>query len=639
MPSANASLANGTISPPMMSNSFVPFVSRPVRGNGPRPIARHTCVPEDPSVRPPSTCTRPTSSKVFLSTPPAIAAPSAATDTTTASNARGMYAPFAAYMPPDTLPFNAASTSARPAVGPAPVIPPTNASTAPTHPLRRTWRDGELNTSGLNHRTRHHETSLDRNTENESEELTSGTEEEITEGEDEYDLEVDELDEEEVDNNEEIVVLEDEDSIDLEKQVERDADQIYSMHKAKNKCAPSKCSKVHVQPVVFTSLCFRVPFDGATSSITIASSTTWIEFLNEMANMMLLAPKTIWVAYRFNADLCSAPHTHLASAQDLGELWKCAVIAKQKQKNQDDDFFVELKNLNEGEKGKKGGKGGAGEKKDKDRKQSKKKKRQVSDSDGSASDSADGDTHNKAMSLTQWVAKINSDNKCEKHTGHSCIHKGSGECYKLTRQDVGTWAVFCSHGHESTTVPPHSLKLGNIETPSKPSKKLADDPSTPNPRQPGYVSVPPYMPVLGLPYTPYTAPGAFLGYGPGLPARHERSPVPYFPSSAHCENDHYIFNAPSSDPPDEMEDDTWFPLINDWLKKLDSGPKGVDSHMFIQFAKYFEDKKYYRISDIADSTFTPETLAAACTGIAHRTATKLLKSMQDETKHIRKQQA
>jgi hypothetical protein len=50
---------------------------------------------------------------------------------------------------------------------------------------------------------------------------------------------------------------------------------------------------------------------------------------------------------------------------------------------------------------------------------------------------------------------------------------------------------------------------------------------------------------------------------------------------------------PSSDPPEEVEEDVRvFPRISDWLVKLDSGPLGEDGHHFAQYRGFFEEQMY-----------------------------------------------
>jgi hypothetical protein len=115
-------------------------------------------------------------------------------------------------------------------------------------------------------------------------------------------------------------------------------------------------------------------------------------------------------------------------------------------------------------------------------------------------------------------------------------------------------------------------------------------------------------------------------------------------SSRHYENNRSRYsyrhddNLPSSDPPEEIEDVSQFPLISDWLQQLDNGPRGADGHHFSQFVSFFERHKYIRICDIADN-LSASSLSAKCDGIADGTAQNIISYAKADTKAIRRKEA
>ncbi|KAF9015445.1 hypothetical protein BDQ17DRAFT_1341077 [Cyathus striatus] len=356
--------------------------------------------------------------------------------------------------------------------------------------------------------------------------------------------------------------------------------------------------------------------------LVVPTTTTWTGLLHEIANMMSLAPKNVRVAYRLSTQARTDAYTHLSSELHYNELVTRVMkaILEHGKSRSKKEFYVDLKDISGGEKGRKAAKNSKEDGK-------KRKKAQAVDTDDSELSGDEASQKPKKLGPTQWTTKILEANLCSKHRGHSCLPKASGGCYHLTKQDAGSWALFCARGYESLTKPPDKLKIGDYETPSKPSSATKPEKHSPQPVH-GYI--PQNIGYPSMPFMPVPSPSYFPGFGPWGPS--PSSPSPFFPPQVH----HRADLIPSSDPPEDLEDDTLFPHIGTWLVLLDNNPGG-DGHNFASFTQFFIDLKYFRISDVADSDFTAESLVKA-SGMAPGTAGKLLRSIRNETKSICKKE-
>lgn len=384
---------------------------------------------------------------------------------------------------------------------------------------------------------------------------------------------------------------------------------------------------------------FSVPVEGANTTVHVHSNCTFKKLMAELADVLSVPPKDVKVAYRFSIEPRSAPWSHLKNSNDLAELFKRAFEATHKQKKQRSTrtFCVELKDLapqsgnDDKTKGKNKSKTGPSGKK-------KKSRHNLSDSDDSEKEIDPSTIASKKKSASQWITELQKDNTCEEHPNQACI-KFTTHHHQLSKNELGAWALFLRNGYTSTTQPPRQLKLGD-QKPGESSKKTpqagAASESAPYGFGPG--QIPPMIPPLypGYGYNPfaYHPPVMPPGFMPpqGSPYASSSSHRQYYGSSQQMQD-----NAPSSDPPDEVEDVTIFPRISDWLAQLDMGPRGVDGHNFAQFTAFFEQLKYIRICDIADN-ITSDALLAKCEDMADGTAQKIISYAKTDTHTIRRKE-
>ena len=133
------------------------------------------------------------------------------------------------------------------------------------------------------------------------------------------------------------------------------------------------------------------------------------------------------------------------------------------------------------------------------------------------------------------------------------------------------------------------------------------------------------IPGYPFPYPP--GPPVFPGYFPYAPTPW----VSPMPSGSHPRN------IMSSSPPGIQEDDiSVFPLLVDWLKGLDEGPRGVDNCNFAQYTQRFIEEEFLRVCDITD--LSAKEIIQICPGMMTGTALKIVKYAQQDTAAIKKQQ-
>ncbi len=90
---------------------------------------------------------------------------------------------------------------------------------------------------------------------------------------------------------------------------------------------------------------------------------------------------------------------------------------------------------------------------------------------------------------------------------------------------------------------------------------------------------------------------------------------------------------PSSDPPEDFDDVTLYPKIQDWLLALDSGPRGRDGHGFQAYGPDFEREKYIRIDALNDMSANQVKLISA--DMPRGTIDKLLRYARQDVAQIR----
>ncbi|KAJ7463643.1 hypothetical protein FB451DRAFT_1265104 [Mycena latifolia] len=353
---------------------------------------------------------------------------------------------------------------------------------------------------------------------------------------------------------------------------------------------------------------FSVPFEGAEEKISVMSDILHKDLVSKLADIMSVPPKSVRVAYRFSTQLRSDSYSHLSTGIHLMELVKSArdTIATTRSKKV---FIVELKDLEAANR-----KGKAASKKAV--KEKKRKRAGDSDSEDSAgSVDADG-KKKKKKSLPQWVAELEAANACTEHRGHGCIKFVTGHV-QLSKQDLGTWAIFMTNGYPSTTTPPPKLQVGG----NKPAASAkAAPPAVPaSLAASGPINAMHGMPPFGYPPFPWQWPPFQTPPQPSTMNRHGR-----------------YDDMPSSDPPEMAEDSRLFPRIGNWLPELDEGPRGADGHNFSQYAPDFDREKYIRIVDL--ESLKINDLKTLIPEMAHGTAAKMLAYATTDIGLIRKRE-
>ena len=83
------------------------------------------------------------------------------------------------------------------------------------------------------------------------------------------------------------------------------------------------------------------------SSEVFSSEMSWIEFRSKLADILLLAPSSVKVAYRFSVQPRTSQHMHLRNADDLTGLFEKAhaTLAKLEKSKSLKEFYIELKDL------------------------------------------------------------------------------------------------------------------------------------------------------------------------------------------------------------------------------------------------------------------------------------------------------
>ncbi|KAF8574998.1 hypothetical protein K439DRAFT_775686 [Ramaria rubella] len=128
-------------------------------------------------------------------------------------------------------------------------------------------------------------------------------------------------------------------------------------------------------------------------------------------------------------------------------------------------------------------------------------------------------------------------------------------------------------------------------------------------------------------------------FGPPPPYYHYPYPYPPAPAQApaplqlHGSGSSQCNDIPSSDPFDDIEDPTQFPMVQSWLETLDNGPRGADGQYFAQYGANLIASGYLRVSQITD-TMTVGGMNEICMGILPGTSTLLLSYAVADVKRI-----
>jgi hypothetical protein len=91
----------------------------------------------------------------------------------------------------------------------------------------------------------------------------------------------------------------------------------------------------------------------------------------------------------------------------------------------------------------------------------------------------------------------------------------------------------------------------------------------------------------------------------------------------------------SSNPMDEIEDPSLFPLVWEWLDKLDQSPLAQDGHNFVHFALNFQQKGFIQISQLTKETLTIDRWTAIIPRMVEGTAGLIIDIATKEVEKIR----
>ena len=130
---------------------------------------------------------------------------------------------------------------------------------------------------------------------------------------------------------------------------------------------------------------------------------------------------------------------------------------------------------------------------------------------------------------------------------------------------------------------------------------------------------------------PFSTQSPFVAY-PSQP-----SPSPFrYNLNASTSTSHYP-EAPSSDPPEELEARELYPTVADWLQELDQGHRGSDKQDFAQYADSLTLNGFLRVDSLL-SGITADMLTKTCTGMSLGVAFDILKYAEKDVRRIQKRQ-
>jgi hypothetical protein len=129
----------------------------------------------------------------------------------------------------------------------------------------------------------------------------------------------------------------------------------------------------------------------------------------------------------------------------------------------------------------------------------------------------------------------------------------------------------------------------------------------------------------------------FPSYGPG--PGFAFPPYPFFHPHGYPLAPPLAPTPPEASAESANVDPKHFPLIRDWLKNLDNGPRGADGHVFSQYVHCFEENEIQRIFEIADpNLFSRNDILAICPGMKIGTANLLLMYAREDAETIRSEE-
>ncbi|KAF8591184.1 hypothetical protein K439DRAFT_1611494 [Ramaria rubella] len=378
---------------------------------------------------------------------------------------------------------------------------------------------------------------------------------------------------------------------------------------------------------------FHVPTGPKTvDTIKLCSLTSWSSFQEEVAGQMDIATKHLMLSYKLTMETKDAPSRVLNSASHWLELKEQATIeykamtTGQSTKGHPKKYKpVEVLLIDQHlkEKGETQGKGKGKGKND----SGGAKRRRDNRGTDEESENDEGSRH------SNWVLNLQNKYACEAHAKQFCVVGAGGVHMKLTTPDLSLWALLLDKGKADRNME----VMPDTNTVMLQAQRKVRGRSGPFPLP----AVAPPQPALGAPGTPmqqgYIPPYPYPGLGYYLyPPPYYGTPARSHPYGRGPHTPVFRDTYPSSEPED-AEDPSLFPHIDDWLQSLDDGPLGVDGLNVSQYATPLLAQGYICISQLVD-TVTVTDLLRHCPGLLEGTAQLILRHAHKAIEKVQRQQ-
>ncbi|KAJ6536474.1 hypothetical protein DFH09DRAFT_1401969 [Mycena vulgaris] len=200
--------------------------------------------------------------------------------------------------------------------------------------------------------------------------------------------------------------------------------------------------------------------------------------------------------------------------------------------------------------------------------------------------------------------------------------------------NMSLWSLLISQGvHKSKSDPPPQLDL-----PTKNGSQAAASSRRAQQQQHHHASYPyPYFPPEPYPPGPYPPyPQAY--YPPPSPPLPTHIPDPPPPQNSPARAPKRQLLKAESIKSDDNDDSNLYPVIEEWLRELDSCPRrGVDGHNFSQYGPALRANGFVRLIQLADEgEGGADLLTRVCEGMKIGTGRLLMRYAEKDCKMIRK---
>ncbi|KAJ7156741.1 hypothetical protein C8R46DRAFT_1226260 [Mycena filopes] len=344
---------------------------------------------------------------------------------------------------------------------------------------------------------------------------------------------------------------------------------------------------------------------NATDTLTISSTSTYLEFTQSIADEMNVRRKDLEIGFKLSHWTKDTKPRILSNPMHLLRLFNSAreelaarAKSKARAKKPLQVTIVDLK---------------VQEKPDSKKGTSSKKPKSKTPKLASASDDEEAEVPTKKKTGAQFLRELEATHKCEKHSGF-CLVAKNGEHVSLSNPNLSLWSMLCAQGvHDSVTSPPTLLNLpmeNGTQAASTSRRQTMQNPSAPPPGPHPYSY---YAPTGPYPPPYYPPPPA----APPAPIAAPKSP------------------AKTADDSDDNESPTLFPKLDDWLLELDTSGRGEDGHGFSKFGAPLRAQGFSRVVQLTDLGADGEkTLQEICVRMTLGVAKLLLKYARQDCKKI-----